>query len=238
MALAPGNGYKIHITVAVPGFEPIEEELDIENLTKFVEINKDFYVYSPGYNNKMATRTMKSILDSLAKGEVTHDKFKNDITTNEPKKTVKPTKVKEPKVDETPITITPSPCDTLPLASFADLKGKSLNDIENYKMLLSIAGTHCSQGMIFKVQIAAYRHPENYKYDFLKKFGEPSVKDYPDGITRFTQLEFATLKDAEVARQKIITKGQKDAWIVAFVDGKRYTLEELIMVDFLGKAIN
>ncbi len=245
MALAPGNGYKIHITVAVPGFEPIEEELDIENLTKFVEINKDFYVYSPGYNNKMATRSMKSILDSLAKGEVATDKFKNDVVTNEPvkkpkvEKAPKTPKVKAPvAVDETPVVTTPTPCDTLPLPSFADLKGKSLNDIENYKKLLSLAGTHCSQGMMFKVQIAAYRHPENYKYDFLKKFGEASVKDYPDGITRFTQLEFSTLKDAEIARQQIIAKGQKDAWIVAFVDGKRYTLEELIMLDFLGKAIN
>jgi len=26
--------------------------------------------------------------------------------------------------------------------------------------------------------------------------------------------------------------------LVAFIDGKRYTLEELIMLDFLGKTIN
>jgi len=39
-------------------------------------------------------------------------------------------------------------------------------------------------------------------------------------------------------RQKIIAKGQSDAWVTGFVNGKRYTLEDLIMVDFLGKAIN
>jgi hypothetical protein len=36
---------------------------------------------------------------------------------------------------------------------------------------------------------------------------------------------------------KAIAKGQKDAWIVEFIDGKRYTLEELIMVDFFNKNI-
>ncbi len=62
--------------------------------------------------------------------------------------------------------------------------------------------------------------------------------NYPDGITCFTQKEFKTIKEAEAQRQKAIVKGQTDAWIVAFVDGKRYTLEDLIMLDFLGKAIN
>ena len=46
------------------------------------------------------------------------------------------------------------------------------------------------------------------------------------------------MKEAEVQRQKAIAKGQKDAWIVGFVDGKRYTLEELIMLDFFGKSVN
>jgi hypothetical protein len=92
--------------------------------------------------------------------------------------------------------------------------------------------------MIFKVQIAAYRNPENYKYGHLSQFGKPEIIDYPDGITRFTLLQFSTLKEAEKARQKIIAKGQSDAWVTAVVNGKRYTLEELIMVDFLGKSVN
>jgi hypothetical protein len=62
--------------------------------------------------------------------------------------------------------------------------------------------------------------------------------EYPDGITRFTQRSFKTIREAEEFRQKVIARGQKDAWIVAFVDGIRYTLEELIMKDFMGKSIN
>ena len=61
-----------------------------------------------------------------------------------------------------------------------------------------------------------------------------TVVIYPNGITRFKQKEFKTIKEAEAQRQKAIVKGQTDAWIVTFVDGKRYTLEDMIMLDFLS----
>lgn len=228
MALSPGNGYKIRIVISVPGFEPIEEELDVEKLTKFVEIKKDFYVYSETFANKKEQKTVKSILDSLL-GNITNiESFNNDIPV-----------VKTTTVAPTPtVAVATNPCNGAPIADFSQLKGKTLNDPANYKKLLEIGGTTCAQGLVFKVQIAAYQFPQNYKYDHLKEFGAPEIINYPDGITRFTQLQFATIKEAEVARQKIIGKGQTDAWITGFVNGKRYTLEELILVDFFGKSIN
>ncbi len=150
----------------------------------------------------------------------------------EPKK-VEPKK-EEPIVAKEP---TPGPCSS-ELPSLASLKGKSLNDVSVYKEMLSIAGNYCSADIEFKVQIGAYRKPENYKYSNLKNLGAVNSEAYPDGITRFTQKQFTTINEAEKHRQKAIAKGTSDAWIVAFVNGKRYTLEELIMADFLGKAIN
>jgi hypothetical protein len=92
--------------------------------------------------------------------------------------------------------------------------------------------------MIFKVQIGAYKFPKNYKWDRLKEFGTPEAVEYPDGLTRFTQGSFNGIQAAEKLRQDAIKKGQTDAWIVGFIDGKRYTLEELIMVDFYNKDIS
>jgi UDP-galactopyranose mutase len=37
-----------------------------------------------------------------------------------------------------------------------------------------------------------------------------TVVNYPDGITRFTQKEFKTIKEAEAQRQKTIVKVQTD----------------------------
>lgn len=228
MALSPGNGYKIRIIITVPGFDPIEEELDVEKLTKFVEIKKDFYVYTETFANKKEQKSVKSILDSLL-GNVTNvDSFKNDVV-----------EVKTNTVITTPtVSVATNPCSGAAIVDFSQLKGKSLNSPDYYKKLLEIGGTNCAQGLIFKIQIAAYQFPQNYKYDRLKEFGAPEITNYPDGVTRFTQLQFATLNEAEVARQKIIAKGQTDAWITGFADGKRYTLEELITVNFFGKSIN
>lgn len=220
MALSPGNGYKIKIVVSVPGYEPIEEELDIEKLQKFVEIKKDFYLYSNDYVDKKDQKSVKSILDSLLNTPTPDTTFKNDVVVT------------------TPTVSSSVPCNGGDGIDFTPLKGKSLNDPVNYKKLLETAGNICSEGLVFKVQIAAYRNPNNYKYGHLSAFGKPEIVNYPDGITRFTQLQFSTLKEAEVARQKIIAKGQSDAWVTGFVGGKRYTLEDLISVNFLGKSIN
>lgn len=231
MALSPGNGYKIRIGITVAGYDPIEEEIDIEKLTKFVEIKKDFYVYSANYVHKKDQKSVKSILDSLLGNTANPEAFKNDAVVNNVKDASTTPDKETPKPNLTP-------CNGGPVPDFSPLKGKSLNDPDIYKQLMELGGNVCADGLIFKVQIAAYQHPENYKYGHLKQFGQPEVLNYPDGITRFTLIQATTLKDAETARQKIIAKGQKDAWITATVNGKRYTLEELIMANFAGKSIN
>lgn len=125
------------------------------------------------------------------------------------------------------------------LPDFAPLKSKSLNDPSYYSQLLELAGNYCSKGLVFRVQVGAYRMPEEFeKHNNLKSLGRIESEKYPDGLTRFTQKEFNTLNDAEKHRRKVIAKGQTDAWIVGFKEGKRYTLEDLIMIDFLGKTIN
>lgn len=233
MAISPGSGYKIKISVA--GMDPIEEEIDVEKLQKFVEIKKDFYLYSPGYENKKNQISVKTILDSLINPTSNPETFKNDAVATNTVQTN--SNVKNTTTDE-PVKNTTTPCSGGAIPDFSSIKGKSLNDPNIYKQLMDIGGNMCSDGLVFKVQIAAYQHPENYKYGHLKQFGKPEEIKYPDGITRFTQLSFSTLKEAEAARQKIIAKGQKDAWLVAFIDGKRFTLEELILVNFNSKAIN
>ncbi len=121
---------------------------------------------------------------------------------------------------------------------FSFFVGKDLNDKTIYKKLIAMGGKSCASGLEFRVQIAAYHFPQNYKWNHLKQYGEPLVNNYPDEITRFTQGIFTTIAEAEVLRQKIIKSGQKDAWITPFYNGKRMLLEELIQNNFFGKTIN
>nr|MBA3683110.1 hypothetical protein [Bacteroidota bacterium] len=218
----PGSIYKVR--VSADKYEAVEEDLDVEKLAEYKEIVKDFYLVST--QTVVATNVTTAITPTVA------------VVT--PTITETPTvAVVTPTVAETPTTaVTTSPCSGGTLPDFGPLKGKSLNDATYYNQLLNMAGNYCASSLIFKVQIGAYRKPDNFKYPNLQVYGKAEIINYPDGITRFTQKEFTTLRDAEAQRQKAIAKGQKDAWIVAFVDGKRYTLEDLIMLDFLGKTIN
>jgi hypothetical protein len=184
--------------------------------------------------------------EAVAAKEKQKEKESEAVAIAEKKKHTKESKAESAKgssgqktevmAEEEPVAAT-GPCNHK-LPNFSNLKGKSLNDEKVYDDLLAAAGNYCAEGLVFKVQVGAYKNPTNFTYSNIKSLGRVESETYPDGITRFTQKEFNTLKAAEKHRRKAIAKGQKDAWIVAFANGKRYTLEDLIMLDFLGKPIN
>ncbi|MEQ8623342.1 MAG: hypothetical protein RJQ00_11815 [Vicingaceae bacterium] len=121
------------------------------------------------------------------------------------------------------------PCAAYTMDGFTKFILKDVrNDKENYTRLLNMVGDICRPGLHFEVQIAAYKHPENFKYDQLLQFGQPKIRDYPDEITRFTQGKFETFKDGEILRQKVISAGIEDAWITAFYKGKRLLMTDLV----------
>ncbi len=143
----------------------------------------------------------------------------------------------EPVVEPVVEALLSGPCET-EIKDFAWFIGKDLNVKSVYDKLIAMGGNSCAEGLEFRIQIAAYRFPKNYKWDHLVQYGNPLITNYPDQITRFTQGVFTTMKEAEVLRQKIIKSGQKDAWITPFYNGKRMLLEELIAVNFYGKSVN
>lgn len=325
MTLKPG--YVYHVVVSADGYEPKEEDLDLETLSEYNERERDYYIYSkpfaaanpsevkqdtvkrytppapavavntPTEETKPAeeTKTTETPVTEKPKEEpvVTTEKEKvteepkplspaeekkkveeakkaEAIAKAEEKKAAAIAKAEEKKAAELAKaeekkaaaiakaeekkaiamakaeekrkageiarggteTESPLPPCSSPAPNLAEIKGKSLNDPSVYRKMLSLAGNYCANGVVFKVQIGAYRNPENYKYSNLKSLGSVKSEAFPDGITRFTQKQFNTINDAEVHRQKAIAKGQSDSWIVVYVYNKRYTLEEFINADF------
>jgi len=89
-------------------------------------------------------------------------------------------------------------------------------------------GDISADGLIFKVQIAAYKIPKNYTYAHLKGLGAVENLLLDDGITRITiGGEFKTLKAAYEHNKKVVYKGQKDAFVTVLYNGKRIYLEDL-----------
>lgn len=103
---------------------------------------------------------------------------------------------------------------------------------EDYGSILAKYGNAKAPGMYFRVQIAAYNFPNNYRYTFLTAIGPIDRTVLDDGVTRFTMGKFETLNEAEAYRQRIIAAGQTDAFITAERNGKRYLLKELVELNF------
>jgi hypothetical protein len=89
-------------------------------------------------------------------------------------------------------------------------------------------GDQTADGLVFKVQVAAYTYAHNYNSQHLKGLGKIEKVVLDDGITRFTMGSFATLREAKDLLTNTISKGQEDAFVIMFMNGKRTYLEELI----------
>jgi Tol biopolymer transport system component len=89
-------------------------------------------------------------------------------------------------------------------------------------------GEIVSSGLEFRVQVAAYKYPKNYKWDHLKQCGKIEHLLLEDGITRITiGGQFLKLSDAFEHNKKVVKAGQTDAFVTAIYNGRRVYLEEL-----------
>jgi outer membrane biosynthesis protein TonB len=126
------------------------------------------------------------------------------MATNEPGNEKKPKAESSGKEKESSAsnskTSSSAPCGGS-LPDLGPVKGKSLNENSTYRKLLELAGNYCASNIVFKVQVGAYRNPENFKTAALSSLGKIESDSYPDGITRFTQKQFNTLREAEAHRQ-------------------------------------
>ena len=89
-------------------------------------------------------------------------------------------------------------------------------------------GSISAEGLLFRVQIAAYKFPKNLIYNNLNGLGKVEKFLLDDGITRVTVGgEFKTLKQAYEHNKKVVLKGQKEAFVTVLYNGKRIYLEDL-----------
>ena len=87
-----------------------------------------------------------------------------------------------------------------------------------------------AEGLYFRIQIAAYEHPQNYTVsEKLKDLGKVEKLELEDGIFRITiGGDFSTLATAEEYLKKVRQAGQADSFITAVYKGKRVYLDDLV----------
>jgi hypothetical protein len=92
-------------------------------------------------------------------------------------------------------------------------------------------------GLVFSVQIGAFRDevPVEIANQFLQ-LASKGVKNYLDqssGLTVYQVGVCMTKEEAEAFRSEAVSVGITDAFIVAFKDGKKITMEEAM--EILGR---
>lgn len=89
-------------------------------------------------------------------------------------------------------------------------------------------------GIVFKVQIGAFRNP--IPADLFQGFNPVMGETTPNGITRYTAGFFKNFEGANQARREINGLGYRDAFVVAFCNGKRIPVEQA--QEFVRKGVS
>ncbi|WP_018341634.1 hypothetical protein [Cytophaga aurantiaca] len=86
--------------------------------------------------------------------------------------------------------------------------------------------TMAAKGIVYKVQIGAFKNKDLSKYfDNNKNFsGEVDA----DGTKKYTLGAFATYWEADNFKKYLREMGVSDAWVVAYKDGKRIELKDAL----------
>lgn len=105
-----------------------------------------------------------------------------------------------------------------------NLKDQSITPVYNPEL---INGEDFSVGVVFKVQVGAFR-----KID-LAKYAE-TAKDFDqegNELRKYIIGNFRNYDDANVLKRYLREMGVSDAWIVPYRDGKRVPLKEVIAIE-------
>ncbi len=86
--------------------------------------------------------------------------------------------------------------------------------------------TKVAKGVLFKVQIGAFRNKDLSKYFGASENFGGEVD--PDGTQRYTLGNFADYWQADKFKQYLREMGVKDAWIVPYKDGRRVPMKDVL----------
>ena len=81
-----------------------------------------------------------------------------------------------------------------------------------------------SRGIVFKVQLGAFKQKDLKKYDNSPNFSAEEA----DGLQKFTLGVFRDYWEADTFKKHLRSMGVKEAWIVSYRDGQRVPIKEVL----------
>ena len=90
------------------------------------------------------------------------------------------------------------------------------------------------EGLIFKVQIGAFKNP--IPQDLFQGMSPITGETTPQGFIRYTAGLFIKFSTADKVKKEIRDLGYKDAFVVAFLNGKRISMNEALTMAGINPA--
>jgi hypothetical protein len=91
------------------------------------------------------------------------------------------------------------------------------------------------RGLVYRVQVGAFRKP--VPNEFFREFSPVSGDILQNGLTCYMAGYFNNINTASTAKNEIRTIGYKDAFIVAYCDGKRISYAEAKALEASGACV-
>ena len=115
-----------------------------------------------------------------------------------------------------------------------------INALPNKTMdpdVLSKYSNFKTDGLKFRVQVAAYRHPENYKSEHLKNICNVMYRGKIKGniVLIVADKEFDSINSVVSFLGQVQKAGQLDAFVTAEFNGKRYYINDLPTLEVVNK---
>jgi hypothetical protein len=98
-----------------------------------------------------------------------------------------------------------------------------------------IVGAEMPMGLVYRVQVGAFR--KALKSNLYSEFKPVTGELIKQGITRYITGYFNGVSSASQAKKLIRNLGYKDAFVVAYCDGKRISIAEARKLEASGKCI-
>ncbi|MFN6086378.1 MAG: hypothetical protein ACK476_15800, partial [Fluviicola sp.] len=132
-----------------------------------------------------------------------------------------------------------APAAVLVVSSFVEpsvVKGFELNSKTNPKAKTAIpVDLKAPGGLVYRVQVGAFAKP--LRKELFTEFSLVTGEKLANGITRYLAGYFGSRSKVVEAQSQIKSLGYKDAFVVAYCDGKRITLAEAKRLEELGLCV-
>jgi hypothetical protein len=209
----------------------VANEVDTEELTRN-EVEEEIAANNTietGENNEIVNEVDTEELTSNEVEEVIANNTTETVDNNEIADEVDTEEVESNEVEETTannnVTPTNVNIDEIPRVLTAPIFVFNGNNRSEYSSSKPIPGVEqLPEGLVFKVQIGAFRNP--IPQDHFRGFAPIMVEDAGNGIKRYTAGFFKTINMAVEAKNSIKSIGYDDAFVVAFYNGKRISINE------------